>query len=144
MGTRSNIAKKLPGGTFKVIYCHWDGYPSNNGKLLLDHYTDEKKLDALLALGDISNLAEEIGTKHNFDWRSKHLDRESVAFQRYDKMVNAYGRDRGEKDIAARIVATRDEVFQEEYAYVWEDGQWVFRGCDSAWAPLTQEACIAP
>ena len=35
MSTRSNIAIKRKNGTVESIYCHWDGYLSYNGKILL-------------------------------------------------------------------------------------------------------------
>lgn len=55
MGTRSFIAQKTEDG-YRAIYCHWDGYPSWNGRILHTHYSDPAKLTALLNLGDISCL----------------------------------------------------------------------------------------
>jgi len=56
MSTRSTISKVNQDGTITSIYCHWDGYYSNNGKLLLENYNDEKKIDELLSLGSLSSL----------------------------------------------------------------------------------------
>jgi len=119
MGTRSRIAKVQEDGSVKSIYCHWDGYPSNNGVLLFDHYQDPDKIDALLALGDISSLDAEIGEKHDFDNAPKGV-------------VNAYGRDRGETDIDTRTDADVIEFVSqigeswEEYSYLYTiDGEWV-------------------
>jgi hypothetical protein len=55
MATRSRIAIENQDGTVKSIYCHWDGYLSNNGKILFDHF-DREKLEKLIELGDISSL----------------------------------------------------------------------------------------
>lgn len=38
MGTRSAIVLKREDGKYQGIYCHWDGYPSNNGKILFENY----------------------------------------------------------------------------------------------------------
>jgi hypothetical protein len=40
MGTRSTIALEFADGTVEQVYCHWDGYLSNNGKILQAHYMD--------------------------------------------------------------------------------------------------------
>jgi len=89
MGTRSTIAIQNEDGSVTGIYCHWDGYLSNNGQILQDHYQDEAKIRELIALGDLSSLGAEIGTKHNFD-------------RAPDGECNAYGRDRGETGTEAR------------------------------------------
>jgi len=48
-------------GTVSAIYCHWDGYPEYNGKILKECYSDKDKLQQLLELGDISALKEDLG-----------------------------------------------------------------------------------
>ena len=59
MATRSIIAKLDETGV-QAIYCHNDGYLSNNGKILDQHYADEDKVNELLAGGDISSLKDTI------------------------------------------------------------------------------------
>ena len=59
MATRSIIAKLDDNGV-QAIYCHNDGYLSNNGKILDQHYQDEDKVDELLLLGDCSSLKDTI------------------------------------------------------------------------------------
>jgi hypothetical protein len=44
MATRSRIGIELEDGVIESIYCHWDGYPENNGKILLEHYQDPNKI----------------------------------------------------------------------------------------------------
>jgi len=88
MGTRSTIAIQNGDGTVTGIYCHWDGYFSHNGRILQDHYADEAKVRELIALGSISSLGAEIGTAHDFDAAPQGE-------------CNAYGRDRGERDVDA-------------------------------------------
>lgn len=129
MSTRSAIIVKYSDSKFTGIYCHSDGYPSYNGKLLLEHYTDLKKIEELLALGDISSLAPEIGEKHDFD----ACDAETV---------RAYGRDRGETGIEAKtsksLKALRNKI-DHEYAYVYdvETGKWSVYGHGMAGQDLT-------
>lgn len=118
MGTRSFIGKKAADGTIRAIYCHWDGYPEGVGATLLEHYTEPKKIDALLDLGDISVLREEIGEAQSFDAPKSGT-------------CVAYGRDRGEKrrDVGARVYADEQAFGMgakksgTEYAYVF-DGEW--------------------
>jgi hypothetical protein len=117
MGTRSTIIAKLTNGQTKRIYVHWDGYPEHNGRILLDHYTDQAKIDALIALGDLSSLGEEIGEKHAFD------DHKTGG-------CTAYGRDRdevGTKAKAVRSVKAAIESSAEcgaEFVYLWNGQSW--------------------
>ena len=59
MATRSVIAKLDDKGV-QAIYCHNDGYLSNNGKILDQHYANEVKVDNLIAQGDASSLKDTI------------------------------------------------------------------------------------
>jgi hypothetical protein len=140
MSTRSLIAVQR-GEEFDSIYCHNDGYPSGVGNTLFKHYQDPAKIDQLIALGDISSLGAEIGTKHDFN-------------RCPDGVVNAYGRDRGEKGIEARHAKSLKELFQHadrsdcEYVYLFKDGAWNFTGDDGPgpwhslgpWRSLAKEA----
>lgn len=56
MGTRSNIGIRNLDNTITGIYCHWDGYPQYVGKILLEHYNDVDRVNALMELGDLSSL----------------------------------------------------------------------------------------
>lgn len=117
MGTRSTIIAKLSSGETKRIYCHWDGYPEHNGALLLNHYTEQDKIDALIALGDLSWLAEEIGEKHDFDDPRKNW-------------TTAYARDRGETGTEARRIRSLPHAIKDsakcgaEFVYLWDGKQW--------------------
>ena len=56
MGTRSTIALEFADGTVEQVYCHWDGYLSNNGQILARYYMDPFKVKELVALGGFSSL----------------------------------------------------------------------------------------
>ena len=57
MATRSIIAKLDDKGV-QAIYCHNDGYLSNNGKILDQHYQNDVKVDNLIIEGDCSSLKD--------------------------------------------------------------------------------------
>jgi hypothetical protein len=87
MGTRSTIALEFADGTVEQVYCHWDGYLSNNGKILVEHYMDPFKVKALLALGAFSSLDATVeGTKET----AYHFSRgEELVIERY-KNIDEY------------------------------------------------------
>mgnify|MGYP003318556494 CR=1 FL=1 len=120
MSTRSRIAIKNNDGTIKSIYCHFDGYLSGVGEMLLENYKDENKIKDLIALGDISSLKENVnppdGVKHTFD-------------NPCDDVVVAYHRDRGEDfhdgtDNDEDGLMNRFNNSDEEFLYLFKDGKW--------------------
>lgn len=132
MSTRSNIAKLNEDGTSTLIYCHSDGYPSYNGRILLEHYTTDQKVDELLALGDISSLGPEIGVKIDFnDWEAGR------------NQCRAYGRDRGETEVEARTISFTSEAHlcEQEYLYLWKNGEWYFSDHGREVVKLTPAIC---
>ena len=117
MSTRSHIGVKNTDGTVDYIYCHWDGYPEHNGKILVEHYQDMDKVNALMKLGNLSSLDREIGEKHDFNKRVRGW-------------CHAYGRDR--EDYREHIVTscrnsrvsrllTDDNV---DYVYIFDGEFW--------------------
>ena len=108
MATRSRIAIENENGIVKSIYCHFDGYVGNNGKILFNHY-DKEKLEKLIELGDISSLGEST------------------------EDTVAYCRDRG-KDFHSTDYPDIGGLFSkgfnsgEEYIYcLTKEGVWMFR-----------------
>ena len=120
MATRSVIAKTQPSGKIKASYCHFDGYPEHNGKILASYYTDKKKINSLLAEGEISVLGHNIGKKIDFDdYQLCHALNQ----------CRFYHRDRGEK---LRKNTVKDASELEEYAndcnaefvYLFKENKW--------------------
>ena len=105
MATRSVIAKLDDKGV-KAIYCHSDGYLSNNGKILDKNYTDCSKLNELLADGDISSLKDTI------------------------KDTIFYNRDRGEKTLTSIL---KDEKELLEHAFEYCDAEYVYMFTYGTW-----------
>ena len=118
MATRSTIALEFADGTVEQVYCHWDGYLSNNGQILLRHYSDPFKLQRLIDLGAISSLGPEIGEKQDFDKRDTQNDNWSLI----------YARDRGEDLVKHKFKDFADytaNAQSEEYNYILRtDGKW--------------------
>lgn len=135
MATRSFIHVERTDGQWARIYCHSDGYYEHNGVLLQQYYNSQERAEALVSLGDISSLAPSIGVKHDFDFYGAFYDkyrnnmkemRNDPEYQRLRSMCNVYGRDRGEKDVDAVVGASLEDVFaDEEFMYVWKDGEWL-------------------
>ena len=101
MATRSAIGYKLATGEVRGIYCHWDGYVENNGKILVESYTDQSKVWQLVEFGDLSSLSSNI-----------------------DEIVY-YGRDNGETEVSAQTFTDVDDFVTNlamsncEYFYQW-------------------------
>lgn len=57
MATRSYIGT-VEDNKVKYIYCHFDGYLEGVGRILAKNYNTPFKVNALLELGDISELRE--------------------------------------------------------------------------------------
>jgi hypothetical protein len=123
MGTRSTIALEFADGTVQAVYCHWDGYLSNYGQILLKHYSDPFKVRDLIDLGGFSSLSETV---------------EATAETAYTQ--------RGEECRIDKFKDIQDyytNVYGEEYDYIlsmnWEGkAQWYVRYWDTEgnWIPL--------
>jgi hypothetical protein len=143
MATRSTIALEFADGTIQQVYCHWDGYLSNNGKILQEHYSDPFKLRSLIDLGDISSLGPEIGDKHDFENPHKYGTDEYFAEQtRRREFTTFYGRDRGETGCEARRYTNYADYLRnaqfEEYNYILTTyGKWYVKYGDIT-VPLTE------
>ena len=124
MATRSRIAIETRAGKVRSIYCHWDGYPGNNGKILMEHYTDREKIINLIELGDISSLAPEVNTDLPHTFNSP-----------VEGVVVAYGRDRKEKDIDFKSHVDVNDFFKsdiEEWGYLFtKEEVWKVKHCES-------------
>jgi hypothetical protein len=105
MATRSTIALEYQDGTVRQIYCHWDGYLSNNGMILNESYRDFEKVKQLIDHGDMASLDNTIEKCH------------------------FYGRYFGESDVNAKVFENFHDYVNnhvyEEYEYIFcIDGKW--------------------
>jgi hypothetical protein len=118
MATRSKIAIENSDGTVSAIYSHWDGYPSHNGVMLAEHYTNREKVQQLINLGSISSLGKYVFPEGKHDFNKPE-----------DGTTVAYHRDRGE----SLTIETHSSVEAyltsdvEEYGYLFTaDGEWIW------------------
>jgi hypothetical protein len=114
MATRSTISLEFADGTIGQVYCHWDGYLSHNGKILLENYSDPFKLRDLIDLGNLSSLRPTIGTKHPFSMFEANMTQDEF-YNLYRDMCTFYGRDRGE--------GQTDATYYTEYLHFLVDGE---------------------
>ncbi|WDA36427.1 hypothetical protein [Sphingobium sp. YC-XJ3] len=132
MSTRSRIGIQDADGSIRSVYCHSDGYLSGVGDTLINHYADPEKVEALIALGDLSCLGEEIGEAHDFDeprWGFQQGYNAERAAQIKNWTVS-YHRDRKEPLRIEKSPTEADylkaaEASWGEYVYLLRDGQWL-------------------
>jgi hypothetical protein len=140
MGTRSNIGIVNEDDSITAIYCHWDGFLSYNGKMLLQHYTSTDIVNQLMLLGDLSSLREKLYPD----------DSKPHTFQNQQEDVCvAYGRERSESDVGSKIFKDIGDFERfagnsdAEYQYLFNSGTWTYREInrDGKWKQLTPEDC---
>lgn len=142
MSTRSTIGIERPDGAIKCVYCHFDGYPSHHGPILLLDYATADKVEALLQGGSMSILGKVPGLIQDFSHPQE-------GYTLY------FGRDRGDKGAEARACRDREAMLDiaahngSEAAYLFSSsGQWLFQSVNwriprpAAFKPL-KEATIA-
>jgi len=117
MSTRSNIALEYNDGSIDRIYCHWDGYPDNNGRILLENYTTAEQVSEMLDLGDMSSLEANI--------------HETIY----------YARDRDEDIEKPKKFSSREDAKNdmEEFLYIFtKDGEWIVSDYSEEFRPVTE------
>lgn len=107
MGTRSRIGILKEDGSVESVFCHWDGDPSSNGKLLLKCYNTKEAAQAIIELGDISFLGRtlEYGDTRDYKrWRNEERPK------RIDKTLSSYLSQFGN--------------WSEDYLYLFKNDKW--------------------
>lgn len=135
MGTRATIGVERADGTIQAIYCGHDGYLDHAGEVLVKHYKDPAKIDALMALGDLSGIYPELG--------GATIEEREAMEAAGQKCCVAYARDRGENDpTAAETFASVDEFVSAskerdaEYVYLHKCGRWLVSQGRSKFYPV--------
>ena len=119
MATRSRIGLLLDNDYVLSVYHHWDGYPSFLGVFLQQNYTTKEQIAELLDGGDISHLDSAT------DWNNEKVDNH----------VQYYNL-RGEKteprlDLNVEDYIENEYSAMEEYAYLFENGEWICYDLDT-------------
>ena len=108
MATRSRIGLLLETGYVLSVYHHWDGYPEWLGVTLKEKFNTYDKIAELIDGGDVSCIDSDS------DW-----DRNKV-----DLYVQYYN-ERGENTEPRLDLSVEDYLDNgEEYAYLFENGEW--------------------
>jgi len=113
MATRSRIGLQLSDDSIVSVYCHYDGYPAYNGRILRTHYNTREKVEALVDGGDVSCL----WTDDGFYTSEGKTQRGYYGPLHYSE--------RGE-DCPPRHDETMTEFFKngEEFGYIFQNGEW--------------------
>lgn len=139
MSTRSNIGIVNVDNSISGIYCHYDGYLSNNGNILLKFYRSVDVVQQLMALGDLSTLGEKLYPNvykpHTFN-------------NKQDDVCVSYRRDRDEtEEVNCKIFENIGEFENmanntgAEYQYLFQNDRWSFRCYNGKWTELTSKCC---
>ena len=111
MGTPCAIGMKMEDGSVKAVRCNYDGYVAGAGAILGGWYGNAAKVEALLALGELSQLAGELAA------------------------CVAYHRDRHEPMCPAKLFASVEEYqrsakgdMSADYLYLYDGGDWLVHG----------------
>ncbi len=120
MSTRSDIIVEHNDGTWKRVYCHFDGYPDGVGATLFEHYSSQERAESVVAPGDMSSLYE-----HNDKPEGHSFDNPVKGYTVY------YSRDRGQERSYGKTGTSLSEVWPPEdtwteFTYVWkkDEGCW--------------------
>ena len=109
MGTRSRIGIQLKDNSVLSVYCHYDGYPEFNGRVLRDNYDTVEKVRELIDGGDMSC------TWTNAGWNNETLPKSGP--------LHYTARGESLESNAPRydesIFDFLDKKNNEEYAYIW-------------------------
>ena len=119
MATRARIGLLLDTEHVLSVYHHWDGYPSFLGVFLQQNYTTKEQIAELLDGGDISSIYSRT------DWNNEQVDEHVL-----------YYNDRGEKteprlDLNVEDYIENEYSAMEEYAYLFENGEWICYDLDT-------------
>ena len=102
MSTRCYIG--IDENPIRYIYCHYDGYLDHVGRILQDHYSEEKKASALIGLGNVQNISGELDDVICFGENYSFFHEGHIKFLNTSIGIN--------------------------YIYLFKDGQWLV----NAWA----------
>jgi len=107
MATRSRIAIQNKDGTLWSVYCHWDGAPDYNGRILVDFYTNEEIVKFLINQGDLSSLEAKVQKCHHYHRRNPIKEPLKILHSR-----------------RLEDVILQAKLEGSEFLYLFKDGEW--------------------
>ena len=113
MATRSRIGIQLKDNSVLSVYHHWDGYPEWLGRILTTHYNTREQVADLIDGGDMSSCWNDTV------WGEDRTDGNKYGPEYYSA--------RGESCPPSLMTMSEylDKKNNEEYAYIFRDGEWV-------------------
>ena len=118
MGTHATVSIKT-NERIRTIYCHYDGYLSSLGRVLLEHYTTEERINELIDFGDASSIYKNLSPSEDSEHSFLYPQKDTCVF---------YHRDRGE-DLVIKEYASETSLLRNrgmEYNYLFRDGEWYY------------------
>ena len=118
MGTPATVSIKNNEG-LRTIYCHYDGYLASLGNVLLEHYTTEERVNALIDFGDASSIYKNLCPLEDGEHTFLYPQKDTCVF---------YHRDRGESLVIKNYVSEASMLRNRgmEYNYLFKDGEWYY------------------
>ncbi len=104
MSTRSRIGYVGDDGKYYTAYCHFDGYPSYTGKVLITAYNDIDKIKSLVGNGDFRGIVESIEDIQYYP----DTDNKPTVFESFNELIDYMNRS------------------DQEYLYIYENNEWVY------------------
>lgn len=107
---------------YSSVFCHYNGYPDDNGAILAEHYDKQEKVESLIQLGDLYFLRSKL--EPNPDLPHNHSTPQP-------NVTIAYNRDEGWSDCEA-VHKTLDELNDPgeigiEFTYIFTfEGRWIY------------------
>ena len=117
MGTRSLIGKQLKDGSILGVYCHYDGYPEFNGRILRDNFDTEDKVNKLIDGGDMSC------TWTNAGWNNETLPETGPLYYTMRGESLESNAPKLYKDLNEFFTRGADQC-DAEYTYHFVNGEW--------------------
>lgn len=142
MGTRSRIGYELPDHSVVSVYCHWDGYVENNGRILVEHYQNRDDVMELIDGGSMSSLR----TTHTWETKAKRDENNEIItdsngnwiYENTREPQPLYHTERGEQlevDHTDFDFFVSGKMGGEEYAYLFDlNGNW--KAFKIGWGPV--------
>jgi len=129
MATRSLIGIQK-GDMVEYIYCHYDGYPSGVGHMLVNFHNSQIQAEKLITLGDLSTLGRRVPTKKEL----AEVRNEKGIGHWSDDVTMSYNmwRDEpiriGQCSLHQFLSPKVDLGGGEDFRYLWNGNAWECRG----------------
>jgi hypothetical protein len=103
MGTSAAIAMQQEDGTIKAICVNYDGYLEGTYKALKEDYNTLEEVEALIGLGHLSTLCDEVIAYHR-DQKESWFKNKPITYPDLNALHN--------------------DLYHTSYRYLFSDGEW--------------------